>query len=187
MSEISGKKANKWTIVFWTVVETSIPGINTPLNKWEWFCASRLPAKVSWSVKEAFELYLADDKPCYVPRYTLKFTEWIKEIKAIDGVIIWAHPLYGHQKDLENLKLIANDFLSHKIDGFELVYNYRDEGNSLPNQFIKEGTKFLMDMKESENLLSTAGSDFHGDRGNFGSVSLDVDDWENFLDVLKYS
>ena len=63
------------------------------------------------SVKEAFDLYLADDKPCYVPRYTLKFTEWIKEIKAIDGVIIWAHPLYGHQKDLENLKLILKELM----------------------------------------------------------------------------
>lgn len=98
------------------------------------------------SIQEAFQLYLGDDKRCFVPGEPFPVAEAIDVIHKAGGKAFIAHPhLY------QNSHLIK-EVISLPFDGIECYY-----GRSHPDK-VKRWKK----MAQHKGLLISGGSDFHG-------------------------
>jgi 3',5'-nucleoside bisphosphate phosphatase len=96
------------------------------------------------TIKEAFDRFLANDKPAYVEHYSLAPTEAVKLILSAGGVPVLAHPL-GVQQYLPEL-------VKAGLLGIECYYPEYDERE-------RSG---LIDLAKQYGLVVTGGSDFHG-------------------------
>lgn len=99
------------------------------------------------SIKTAFQLYIGDDKPCYVRGCAFSVEETIAIIHEAGGKAFIAHPhLLHHRCKIKEL-------LCFPIDGLECYYA----------QFNNEQTKRFIKLAKEKNLLMSGGSDFHGE------------------------
>lgn len=98
------------------------------------------------SVKEAFENYIGDNAPAYLPKPSLGPAEVIATIKQAGGISILAHPFKNHTES------IIPEFIAFGVDGVEAYYFFHDQ-----NQ-IRTCEKWL----EKYNLIPTGGTDYHG-------------------------
>lgn len=96
------------------------------------------------TMQEAFDRYLANDKPAYVEHYSLPPTEAVKLILRAGGVPVLAHPR-GVQEYVPAL-------VKAGLLGIECYYPEYDE---------RERREFI-DLAKQYGLLVTGGSDFHG-------------------------
>ncbi|MDE6181906.1 MAG: PHP domain-containing protein [Eubacteriales bacterium] len=111
------------------------------------------------SIKEAFALYLGENKPAFVSKKLINYKDAINLISNSGGICVLAHPyIYGYsEKDLENnIKQLKNDGLT----GIECYYS----------SHTKKQVNNLLNICKKYNLKISAGSDFHGD--NRPEVSL---------------
>ena len=103
------------------------------------------------SVKEAFDRYVGDRCPCFVPRAKISPMRAVEIIRRSGGIPVLAHPiLYGMGKsELGKLTAHLKDAGLLGIEAIYSTYNNSDERDirSLANEY---------------NLLITGGSDFHG-------------------------
>ncbi|MDH5403629.1 MAG: PHP domain-containing protein, partial [Candidatus Heimdallarchaeota archaeon] len=113
-------------------------------------------------MNEAFDKYLSPGKPIHVGRFSLTFNEWIEQIKNQHGIIIWAHPLFGNDENINKLMEKGELLKKSKIDGLERIYKYEGKYPVNP-EFIKLGNQYLDKIVKESNWLITAGGDFHGD------------------------
>jgi predicted metal-dependent phosphoesterase TrpH len=98
------------------------------------------------TIKEAFNLYLADDKGCYVPGVTFSVAETIDVIQQAGGKAFLAHPhLLGDGKMLKEL-------LKLHFDGIECHYA----------RCAPEKERRWLKIAKEKNWLISGGSDFHG-------------------------
>lgn len=107
-------------------------------------------------VQTVFDKYLADGKPCALPKTVLSPAEGIELIHHAGGVAVLAHPVHLHDDEL--VKKLLDDY---DFDGIEVWHREQDE----------DANERYGAMAESYNLLKTGGSDFHNDQhqlGNFG-------------------
>jgi len=99
------------------------------------------------TMKEAFDLYIGDGKPCFDPGEGISSEETIWIIHQGGGKAFIAHPhILKHQNKLKEL-------LKLPFDGIECYYSRSLPGNE---------SRFLRIAKEKGWLIS-GGSDFHGD------------------------
>lgn len=103
------------------------------------------------SAKEAFDLWLADGRPAYVPRELPTPSEAMQWIREAKGLPVLAHPTWvktteGTLTDL--LRRLKTDGL----DGVEVHYS-----THTPRQ-----TRQYLALAKQLDLLVTGGSDFHG-------------------------
>ena len=103
------------------------------------------------SAKEAFDRYLAQGKPAYVPRELPSPMEAIQWIKAAKGLAVLAHPTWvktteGTLTDVVQLLKAAG------LDGVEVHYSTH----------TARQTREYLSLAKQLNLLVTGGSDFHG-------------------------
>lgn len=103
------------------------------------------------SVKDAFERYLNDHGPCFVPRYKMPCTQTIELIHSAGGLAILAHPILYKLGNTELAKLVS--YLTKcGLDGIEALYStYTASDERRIEKLAKENT-----------LLISGGSDFHG-------------------------
>jgi len=109
--------------------------------------------------QEAFDKYIGNDAPAYVPKPELSTEEIIRIIHEAEGAAVIAHPMKLKSQDF------LEDFINLKIDGIEVWHP--DHNNSM----ISEYEAFC----KLNNLIMTGGSDFHGEKDidNFiGSVPV---------------
>ena len=104
------------------------------------------------SIKEAFNGLLHEKTGYYIPPKRLDTYETIKFINSIGAVSVWAHPL----KDTSFEKL--NNLYLPKAKRFGLVA-IETMHSSYTKQQAEDATKLAM----KYNLLSSGGSDFHGE------------------------
>jgi 3',5'-nucleoside bisphosphate phosphatase len=130
-------------------------------------------ARVLWnqghvsSVGEAFDRFIADDGPAYVPVHALDVAGAIQVIHDAAGLAVWAHP------PTELLDGTLRDFVEAGLDGIE-CYRPRVAPPDLDR---------LLNRARRHDLLVTGGSDWHGDwHGEVGSFHLDRDVLGDFLD-----
>ena len=98
--------------------------------------------------QQAFDDYLAEGKPAFVPHTGLTPSQAIELIHNAHGVAVVAHPgLYAGNVD----RLLA-DMLQHGLDGIEVYY---------PLHSMEQMARFNA-FAQSNHLLITGGSDFHG-------------------------
>lgn len=99
--------------------------------------------------KDAFEKYLKLGGPAYVKRYKITIEETINLVKELGGVAVLAHPGYIKNKD------IIQYCVKKGIQGVEVLH----PGHS------KKDVQYLLKFAKENNLITTGGSDFHGNRG----------------------
>lgn len=109
--------------------------------------------------------------------------EAIDAIVTSGGIPVWAHPLGGEgEKHIAHEKFMTRleKMIAYGIKGLECYYS----------RYTLEEVKFLINCANSNNLLISGGSDYHGtNKENIQLAKLNVDstpiDAEN-LTVLKY-
>ena len=99
------------------------------------------------TLQDAFDHFLANGGPAYVPRLKLTPEKVIRTIIAAGGVPVLAHPGY-YWDILERLP----EFVGYGLCGLETYY---------PNHSPAE-IKSLERLCQKYNLIPTGGSDFHG-------------------------
>lgn len=120
------------------------------------------------SMREAFDRYIADDGPGFVPTRVQSPTEAVELIRAAEGLAVWAHPPRDRIPDLLP-KLVSA--------GLRGIETYRP--NNPPDQ-VRE----LESWARRYDLTVTGGSDWHGrERGrDLGRFYLTADEVEAFLE-----
>jgi len=98
------------------------------------------------SFSEAFDQYLAQGSPAYVPTRRLSPAEAIVMIHDAGGLAVWAHP------SMESLEENAARFASMGLDGIEC---YRP-------QVMSPQRRSLESVARRHGLLRSGGSDWHG-------------------------
>ena len=121
------------------------------------------------SIRDAFQRYLGDDKPCYYPGKTISVEETIQIIHQSSGKAFIAHPhlLEGASKIRELVKL--------PIDGIECHY-----ARFTPNQ-----EKRWIKIADEKGLLKSGGSDFHGKMKDYISLGCSWVDEETFNQIFE--
>ncbi len=102
------------------------------------------------NLQEAFNRYLARDKPAYSERFAYSIEEVIALIKNLGGISSLAHP------GLLNNTNIIDYCISVGIDAIE----------SSHSKHSKSQTKTFKKIANKNNLLITGGSDCHGDESS---------------------
>ena len=98
------------------------------------------------TVQQAFSLYLADDKCCYVATDSPSIDEVIDVIKEAGGKVFLAHPHLYHSMRF------VKEILAHPFDGIECFYG----------RCSKEVEMRWVRLAKELSLLYSGGSDFHG-------------------------
>jgi len=102
------------------------------------------------SMEDAFDLWLGDGKPAYVPEGALTPRDAVDALRAAGGVAVLAHPLSnGRSPDhaLAELRRAAKD----GFDGAEVYYRSHTPGE----------VKMLASFAAQNGLIGTGGSDTH--------------------------
>lgn len=112
------------------------------------------------SVPEAFDRYLGDEGPAFVPVQLLDVAEAIDHIHEAGGLAVWAHP------PLPLLGGALREFVEAGLDGLEC---YRPRVN--PQDLNR-----LLNKARQHDLLVTGGSDWHGPwHGSLGTFHVGQD------------
>ena len=100
------------------------------------------------TVPEAFDRFIGNDGPAYVPRLRLTPPEVIQVIVEAGGVPVIAHPAYSGAAAVERIP----EFVGYGLRGVEVYYPHR----------MPEEVEMLLGLCRKYGLLATGGSDFHG-------------------------
>ena len=120
------------------------------------------------TVSDAFDRYIGDDGPAFVPTRLISPAEAIELVHAADGIAVWAHPRY------DQLTAELPRFKEWGLDGVEC---YRPR---VPPADALRAARFAT----SQGLLVTGGSDWHGEwQGRLGEFAVERDDVSSFLDA----
>jgi predicted metal-dependent phosphoesterase TrpH len=107
--------------------------------------------RVVASAKEAFDLWLAEGRPAYVPRELPTPAEAIRWIKEAKGLPVLAHPTWVKTRE-GTLTDLVRRLKADGLDGVEVHYS-----THTPRQ-----TRDYLALAKELGLLITGGSDFHG-------------------------
>lgn len=106
--------------------------------------------RIATSVKDAFDRWLADDRPAFVPKAKIDAQEAIQLVHGAGGVAILAHP--GLLADTWRLKIVR-ELSTQGLDGVEIEHPRHDSAQR----------HALREIATKLGLLTTGGSDFHGE------------------------
>jgi 3',5'-nucleoside bisphosphate phosphatase len=129
------------------------------------------------SAKDAFNLYLAEGRPAYVPRELPQPSDAIAWIRAAGGVAVLAHPTWAKVSG-EGLFTLLKTLKVGGLGGIEVHYSTHSK---------RQTTEYL-DLAKRLDLLVTGGSDFHGVTKPDIEVGTGLGDLkvpERLLDPLK--
>jgi hypothetical protein len=96
------------------------------------------------TIQEAFDKYLASDKPAYVEYESASPHQAVEMIRAVGAVPVLAHP-YDVQR-------IVSELVKVGLVGLECYYAQYDERQQ----------QELVELAKQYGLIATGGSDFHG-------------------------
>lgn len=103
------------------------------------------------SLKEAFDRYIGDRGPCFVPREKITPEDGVRLILNAKGIPILAHPLlYGMGE--ERLQCLIERLKDAGLVGMEAIYS-----TYTPSEEVQ-----MRRLAEKNGLLPSGGSDFHG-------------------------
>ncbi|MGN0159788.1 MAG: PHP domain-containing protein [Lachnospiraceae bacterium] len=103
------------------------------------------------SVKDAFDRYLNDHGPMFVPRHKVCCEDTIGLIHSVGGIAILAHPILYRLGDLELSKMIRH-LKECGLDGIEALYS----------TYTPADERLIQRLAKENDLLLSGGSDFHG-------------------------
>lgn len=103
------------------------------------------------TITEAFERYIGDDCPCFVPREKITPAQAIELILKADGIPVLAHPVLYHLNAAQ-LDELVSELKSAGLLGIEAIYSTYSEADE----------RQIRVLAGKYNLLISGGSDFHG-------------------------
>jgi Cof subfamily protein (haloacid dehalogenase superfamily) len=103
------------------------------------------------SMREAFDRYIGDHAPCFLPREKITPSQAVSFILRFGGIPILAHPILYHMST-ERLDKLVQTLKKSGLVAIEAVYSTYTAGEE--RQIRKLAKKY--------NLLISGGSDFHG-------------------------
>lgn len=103
------------------------------------------------SMPEAFERYIGDRGPCYVPREKVTPSQAVRLVRRAGGIPVLAHPLQYHLSS-ERLKVLVEELKKSGLLGLEAVY-------STHKGYEEDEMRRLA---RTTGLCISGGSDFHG-------------------------
>ena len=104
------------------------------------------------SMAEAFERYIGDRCPCYVPREKITPVQAVELVLKAGGVPVLAHPLLYHMSD-SRLDALISQLTEAGLLGLEAIYSTYPAAEE--RQMRRLAAKY--------GLLISGGSDFHGE------------------------
>jgi len=103
------------------------------------------------SIREAFERYIGDHCPCFIPREKVTPAQAIQLILKADGIPILAHPiLYGMGHD--RLDALVGELKEAGLMAIEAIYS----------TYTGSDERQIRALADKYHLLLSGGSDFHG-------------------------
>ena len=102
-------------------------------------------------MKEAFERYIGDNCPYFLPREKITPSDAIRLILAVGGIPVLAHPiLYGMGK--QQLDKLVNELKQAGLLALEAVYS----------TYTPSDERDMRALAAKYDLAISGGSDFHG-------------------------
>lgn len=122
---------------------------------------ARALVQAGWvrSMNAAFQRFLGDGQPAYVPATRLPVSEAIELIHAAGGVAVLAHPGVG------DVDAQVPDFVAAGLDGLECHHPAHDAAK----------TQHYVTMARLLGLCETGGSDFHSPKHSAGPGTHGID------------
>jgi len=121
------------------------------------------------SMKEAFDRFIGDHCPYFVPREKVTPVQAVQLILKAKGVPILAHPTLYHMSN-KRLEELVSSLKAAGLQGIEAIYC----------TYSSSEERDMRRLADKYNLLITGGSDFHGknkpllDLGNgYGKLYVD--------------
>ncbi len=116
---------------------------------------------------EAFQKYLASDRPAYVKKARMDALEAVRLLKSVRAVPVLAHPLTIKVDDPRQL---IETLMSVGLLGIEVEYDYSFMGMHRTSDEVRELVQGL-------DIIHTGGSDYHGTihYTDLGSVTVPID------------
>ena len=103
------------------------------------------------SMKEAFERYVGDHCPCFVPREKVTPAQAVELILGAGGVPVLAHPILYHMSD-DRLEMLVAELRSIGLIGIEAIYSTYNTAEE----------RQIRGLASKYDLKISGGSDFHG-------------------------
>lgn len=132
------------------------------------------------SIVEAFDRYIGDHCPCYIPREKVTPQQAIELILRAGGIPIFAHPVLCRMSD-EHLDELTAMLKDAGLIGIEAIY-----GTYRPHE-----ERAMRALAKKHGLLISGGSDFHGsnkpglDLGSgCGNLFVPVSVWKDLCKSL---
>lgn len=134
--------------------------------------AALVQAGYATSNREAFDRWLRDDAPAYVPYERLSAVDGIRLLRACGAVPVWAHPYLFRGGTVET---VLPELVQAGLMGVEVYHPYHSPSDR----------RRLMELSDRYDLLITGGSDYHGPPSD-GSKSnhADLNQLQVPLDLL---
>lgn len=127
-----------------------------------------LASGYSYSKEDIFKHMIGDGCKAYLPSTKLPTKQAISMLKKANATVVLAHPVLIKKSDVQEI-------IDMGVDGLEAIYPLNKEND----------TKRLIGLAKKNNLIITAGSDFHSfndyKHGNIGAVRLMNEDLEKFI------
>lgn len=102
------------------------------------------------SINEAFEKYIGNGKPAYVPRYKLTPEDAVRLIVSANGLPVIAHPIT--LPGLDTLRTWLPGLKTAGLVGLETYYG----------PYTQQDEQALLALAHEYELIPTGGTDFHG-------------------------
>lgn len=120
----------------------------------------------SATMQEAFDRYLGEGKPAYVPGERMSMTEALPLLRGEGFVPVLAHPALLNKDDM-TLRQLLEAWADRGLMGVEVYH---------PSLMGREAA--LERMARSMGLLVTGGSDYHQDGDSHGQMGATAEDWQ---------
>ena len=103
------------------------------------------------SRQEAFERYLGDHAPCFIPREKITPAQAVQLILQTGGAPVLAHPILYHMSE-EHLDKLVRELKESGLMGIEAIYS----------TYSVADERQIRALASKYDLLTSGGSDFHG-------------------------
>lgn len=103
------------------------------------------------SIREAFDRFLSDRAPCYVPREKITPFQAVEFVLQAGGIPVLAHPILYHLSD-RKLEDLVREMKDAGLIGIEAIYS----------TYSPAEERQIRRLAEKYHLRISGGSDFHG-------------------------
>jgi predicted metal-dependent phosphoesterase TrpH len=103
------------------------------------------------SISEAFDRYIGDYAPCFIPREKVTPAQAVRLILSAHGIPVLAHPILYHMSDARLDRLVC-ELKADGLIGIEAIYSTYNAGEEHQ----------IRNLAKKYDLCISGGSDFHG-------------------------